>query len=177
MSVYTSLAYRVNRYRTYTISALAAQKLAAMDDQGGRIKPRDLEDIRFLTERYGADLDESIRTSIADLVADGGVALANKYRHAYVIDEERSEDDLTATVLSLLAYRDKCTLFIPTGSDSVEAVLLRGGRANIRTLERYRIILRLEGRNQEIEHAPKTWISRSQSAHCPPGGGLGPSVP
>lgn len=93
--------------RTYTISALASQKLAAMDDRDGRIVPRDLEDIRFLTERHGMALDAPLRRSIADLVSDGGVALADKYRLAYASAVEYTVDDLTATICSLLEYRER----------------------------------------------------------------------
>jgi hypothetical protein len=96
--------------RTYTISVLAAQKLQAMSAEDGRTVPRDLEDIRFIAERYDADLHHSVRSAIADLVRDGGERLLTRYRAAYAFSEGYTEDGLTETLLGLLAYAERIAL-------------------------------------------------------------------
>ena len=93
--------------RTYTITVLAAQKLRAMNPDDGRTVPRDLEDIRFIAERYEGQCDPAVRRAIADLVRDGGDALLSRYHSAYAFSAGYSEGGLIETVLSLLAYRER----------------------------------------------------------------------
>jgi hypothetical protein len=97
-----------NGLRLYTINTLAAQKLQAMRaDKGGRTVARDLEDIRFIAERYAVDVDASIKHRIGDLVADGGGALAQRYRMAYVLSQDVTEKDLDKSIASLVDFRER----------------------------------------------------------------------
>lgn len=98
----------INGIRTYTIDALARQKLYAMrTDTGGRVAPRDLEDTVFIALNHHHTLSQETRTRIADLVMDGGSALLSRYQAAYQISPENSDDELLASIEALITYRKK----------------------------------------------------------------------
>ena len=95
-----------NKIRTFNIDVLAQQKLFAMrTDAGGRTKPRDLEDIRFIVQRYDHDLRPTTRARITDFAVNNGSQLINRYLSAYEADPEFKTDDLQETIEALMAYR------------------------------------------------------------------------
>lgn len=73
----------INGIKTYKIARLIEQKLRALE---GRTTARDLYDVAFLTERYGASFSSAARHDAKRIVSDLN-ALESRFRPAFEADD------------------------------------------------------------------------------------------
>ena len=73
----------INGIKTYKIARLIEQKLRALE---GRTTARDLYDVAFLTERYGASFSSDARHDAKRIVSDLN-ALESRFRPAFEADD------------------------------------------------------------------------------------------